>query len=106
MVGAGHGLFDDDAEIIRQVRSLKRCLDVTDLSLSSTHHILADVAILLDTCDVQVIYFNDRKLIRRFAKVRHSRGHNDHLHMRVRAPKAKRVQSSRAPAPAGDVAKR
>jgi len=64
------------------------------------------IAILLDTCDVQVIYFNDRKLIRRFAKVRHSRGHNDHLHMRVRAPKAKRVQSSRAPAPAGDVAKR
>ena len=43
-----YGLFNDDAEIMRQLCSLEHCLFATDLSLSNTNHILDDVAILLD----------------------------------------------------------
>jgi len=47
------------------------------------------VRVLLESCDVRVIYFNDWRLIREFPKVKKSRGHNDHLHVRLRTRERK-----------------
>jgi len=55
------------------------------------------IELILEVCDVELIYFNDRKINRKMAKVNHFRGHHNHIHITLKAAGNTPVQPPKSP---------
>jgi penicillin-insensitive murein endopeptidase len=55
------------------------------------------IELILEICDVELIYFNDRKINRKIVKVKHFKGHHNHIHITLKAASRTPIQPPETP---------